>query len=59
MEKSIAEMIAEETTKRLAVMQSADYVYPEKMNKLDVAGILGIIATSLVLIGCCYFGVIQ
>ena len=33
-EKSIEQMIYDETEKRLAVMKSSDYVFPKKKNKI-------------------------
>lgn len=58
-EKSIEQMIYDETEKRLAVMESPDYVYPKTINKKDVIGIIAGIGISLVLILLCMIGVIK
>lgn len=58
-QQSIEELIKEETSRRLAIMEKDDYVFPEKINGADVAVIVGCIAVSLVLIILCMVGVIQ
>lgn len=57
-EKSIEQMIYDETQKRLAVMESPDYVFPKKITKADVIGIVASVAVSMVLIVLCMVGVI-
>ena len=57
-EKSIEQMIYDETEKRLAVMESPDYVFPKKITKADVIGIVASVAVSVVLIVLCMVGVI-
>ncbi len=57
-EKSIEQMIYDETEKRLAVMESPDYVFPKKITKADVIGIVASVAVSMVLIVLCMVGVI-
>ncbi len=58
MEKSIEELIAEETTERLKEMGSKDYVFPKKASSLDAIGIIAMIAISGLLIVLCMTGVI-
>lgn len=58
MEKSIEELIYEETDKRLKEMASPDYVFPEKADKKDVFGIAAAIGVSILLIVLCMTGVI-
>ena len=58
MEKSIEDLIAEETTTRLAEMGSESYEFPKKANWLDAVGIIVCIAVSLALIILCMTGVI-
>ena len=57
-EKSIEQMIYDETEKRLAVMKSPDYVFPKKITKADVIGIAISVGVSMVLIILCMVGVI-
>jgi hypothetical protein len=58
MEKSIEELIFEETNLRLKEMASHDYVFPEKADSKDVIGIVASIAVCLLLIVLCLTGVI-
>ncbi len=58
MEKSIEELIYEETNLRLKEMASPDYVFPEKADSKDVIGIVASIAVCLMLIVLCLTGVI-
>ena len=59
MEKSIEELIYEETDLRLKQMASPDYVFPEKADKKDAIGILVSIGVCLLLIILCMTGVIE
>ncbi len=58
MEKSIEQMIYEETDLRLKEMGSDDYKFPPKADSKDVAGIVIGIAVSLLLIILCMTEVI-
>lgn len=58
MSKNIEELLYEETEKRLDIMESKEYKFPEKITKLDGYIIMGIIVLSLVLIILCMSGVI-
>lgn len=58
MEKSIEELIYEETEVRLKEMASPDYVFPKKADKTDVVAILASIGVCFVLIILCMTGVI-
>ena len=57
-EKTIEELIYEETEKRLKEMAAEDYQFPAKADKLDAVGIVAGIAIGLVLIILCMTGVI-
>ena len=59
MEKSIEELIYEETDKRLKEMQAPDYEFPKQANKADWLGILAAVGVSLLLIVLCMTGVIE
>lgn len=59
MEKSIEELIYEETEERLKEMASPDYQFPEKADRKDAIGILLTIGVCLVLIILCMVGVIE
>ena len=59
MEKTIEELIYEETDKRLKEMAAPDYQFPEKADKWDYLGIVGACAVCQVLIVLCMTGVIQ
>ncbi|MBQ8076368.1 MAG: hypothetical protein IJ237_10375 [Oscillospiraceae bacterium] len=58
MEKSIEEVITEETSLRLQEMSVKDYPFPEKADKKDAAAILLLVAGCAVLILLCMTGVI-
>ncbi len=58
MEKSIEELIYEETQKRLKEMASPDYSFPEPAGKRDLWEILIGAGLSLLLILLCMTGVI-
>ena len=58
MEKSIEELIYEETEQRLKEMGTASYQFPKKANKADYIGILAAIFVCLALIILCMAGVI-
>ena len=58
MEKSIEELIYEETDKRLQEMAAPDYPWPSKADKMDAIAIIAGIGISLVLIVLCMVGVI-
>lgn len=58
MEKSIEELIYEETDQRLKEMAAADYPWPQKADKTDAIAIVSGIAVSLFLIILCMAGVI-
>lgn len=59
MEKSIEELIYEETDKRLKEMQAPDYEFPKQATRADWIGIAASIGVSLLLIILCMTGVIQ
>lgn len=58
MEKSIEELIYEETEKRLQEMAAPDYVFPEKADRKDLIGIVTAAGVCLCLIILCVTGVI-
>ena len=58
-EKTIEELIYEETDQRLKEMASPDYVFPEKADKKDAIGIVVSIAVCLLLIILCMVEVID
>ena len=58
MEKSIEELIYEETDQRLKEMASPDYPWPHKADKKDAIAIVTGICVSLFLIILCMTGVI-
>ena len=58
MEKSIEELIYEETDQRLKKMAAPDYPWPKKADKKDVIAIVTGICVSLFLIILCMTGVI-
>lgn len=59
MEKTIEEVINEETEKRLAEMQSPDYVFPKKMDSHDFIAILASMGICALLMALCMMGVIR
>ena len=58
MEKTIEELIYEETDQRLKEMASPDYEFPKKANKWDWIGILASCIICGLLIVLCMTGVI-
>lgn len=58
-EKTIDELIYEETDQRLKEMASPEYVFPEKADRKDAIGIVAAIAVCLLLIILCMTGVID
>ena len=57
-EKSIEELIYEETDRRLKEMAAPDYPFPEKADRTDAFAILGLCSVCLLLIVLCMTGVI-
>lgn len=58
MEKTIEEVIYEETKKRLAEMQAPDYEFPAKMDRRDLIAILSSMGVCALLMALCMAGVI-
>ena len=58
MEKTIEELIYEETDKRLKEMKAPGYEFPKKATKADWIGIAAAVGGSLLLIVLCMTGVI-
>ena len=58
MEKSIEQLIYEETDLRLKKMAAPDYQFPEKAGKADAVMICAAIGVSILLIVLCMVGVI-
>ena len=58
MEKSIEELIYEETNQRLKEMSAPDYPWPKKADWRDAIAIIAGISISLLLIVLCMAGVI-
>ena len=58
MEKTIEELICEETEQRLKEMSSPDYPFPERADRRDAVGIAALAGACLVLILLCMTGVI-
>ena len=58
MEKTIEEVIYEETEKRIAEMQSPDYVFPKRLDHRDIVVILASMGISGLLLLLCMVGVI-
>ena len=58
MEKSIEEVIIEETECRLKEMSAANYQFPKKADRTDAVGIAIMVGISAVLILLCMMGVI-
>ena len=58
MEKSIEELIYEETDQRLKEMAAPDYPWPRKADKKDAIAIVAGIGVSLLLIFLCMTGVV-
>ncbi len=59
MEKSIEEVIYEETSQRLKEMAAPGYQWPHKANRADIIGIAASCAFCVLLIILCMVGVIQ
>ena len=53
MSRNLEELIYEETKKRLDIMESKEYKFPEKISKTDSYIIISIIILSLLLIVLC------
>lgn len=58
-DNSIQDLISEETKRRLDIMSSEDYKFPEKITKTDILLIVSIISVCAVLIALCMLGVIE
>ena len=56
MEKTIEELIYEETDQRLKEMAAPDYPWPKKADKKDAIAIVVSMAISLILITLCMTG---
>lgn len=59
MEKTIEELIYEETDKRLKEMETPEYKFPNTADKKDAVGIITAIVVCIVLILLCMIGVID
>ena len=59
MSRKLEELIYEETKKRLDIMESKEYKFPEKISKIDSYIIISIIILSLLLIVLCMVEVIK
>lgn len=57
--KTIEELINDETEKRLTIMERPDYKYPKKITKVDITVIVSGIFVCLSLIVLCMTGVIK
>ena len=53
---SIEQLIYEETERRLEIMPSDTYEFPQKMTRVDYGIIIASVAASLVLIVTCMLG---
>lgn len=53
---SIEDLIYEETEKRLEIMQSDSYEFPEQMTKADYVVIAAAVVVCLILIIACMLG---
>ena len=58
MEKSIEELIYEETDQRLKEMADPSYQFPQEADRRDILGIIAAASISLLLIILCMTGVI-
>lgn len=58
MEKTIEEVIYEETEKRLAEMQSPSYEFPAELDRHDFIAILSSMGVCALLMALCMVGVI-
>jgi len=59
MEKKIEELIYEETDARLKEMAGDNYVFPAKIGREDIIGIISMIGISIVLVVLCMMEVIR
>ena len=59
MSRNLEELIYEETKKRLDIMESKEYKFPEKISKTDSYIIISVIILSLLLIVLCMVEVIK
>ena len=59
MSRNLEELIYEETKKRLDIMESKEYEFPEKISKTDSYIIIILIILSLLLIVLCMVEVIK
>lgn len=57
MKQDINELIVCETEKRLNIMQSSDYVFPDKITQYDWVVLISLIVICVLLIGLCMVGV--
>jgi hypothetical protein len=57
-EKSIEELIKEETAKRITEMERKDYPFPAPIGQKDVIMMVGLLIICIVLIALCMLGVI-
>ena len=55
-EGGIEQLIYEETERRLEIMQSDSYEFPQKMTRVDYGIIIASVEASLVLIVTCMLG---
>ena len=55
-DNSIQDLISEETKRRLDIMSSEDYKFPEKITKTDILLIVSIISVCAVLIAYVCWG---
>ena len=58
LDNNIGKLITAETEKRLEKMSAADYVWPEKADRIDVIAVLAIVVICGILILGCMTGVI-
>lgn len=57
--EKIEDLIYEETEKRLKIMESKSYVFPEKIGKTDIFAIIFLIVISVFFTILCMIGVIN
>jgi len=56
---NIGKLIAEETERRLSIMEKSDYLWPKSADKKDAVAIVCVIVICSVLILLCMTGVIE
>lgn len=56
---TIEQLIYDETKKRLEIMESEEYSFPEEANRKDAVIIISSIILCIALIGLCMIGVIK